>query len=140
MFFFIEVPVPNNSISGVDFPSFSAIFRLDLKLFRKYSILCFFLFYKLLLHVYFTQWHHVAVPPARIMVNVLLLGDITSVFVLVDLMVENVKVTKTQMCLFHDEVVNFCLGYKSSTLCCRYYSSLESLGMVNCCKLKVWRY
>jgi hypothetical protein len=113
--FFIEVPVPNNSISGVDFPSFSAIFRLDLKLFRKYSIFLFFI-YKLLLHAYFTQWHHVVRPPARIMVNVLLLVDITSVFVLVDLMVENVKVTKTQMWLFHDEVVNFCLCYKSSTL------------------------
>ena len=139
MFFFIEVPVPNNSISGVDFPSFSAIFRLDLKLFRKYSIFC-FSFYKLLLHAYFTQWHHVVRPPARIMVNVLLLVDITSVFVLVDLMVENVKVTNTQMWLFHDEVVNFCLCYKSSTLCCRYDSSLESLRMINCCKLKVWRY
>ena len=41
--------------------------------------------------------------------NALLLVDITSVFVLVDLMVENVKVTNTHMWLFHDEVVHLCL-------------------------------
>ena len=112
---------------------------MDFKLFRKYTIFC-FSFYKLLLHTYFTQWHHAAAAPARMVVNVLLLVDITSVFVLVDLMVENVKVTKAQMWLFHDEVVHFCLCYKSITLCCRYDLSLESLGIINCCKLAVWMY
>jgi hypothetical protein len=49
-------------------------------------------------------------------VNALLLMETKSVFVLMDLMVQNVKVTKTEMKLFYEQVVPFCLCYKSSSL------------------------
>jgi hypothetical protein len=57
-----------------------------------------------LLHTYFIQWHHVVVHPARMTVNALLLMETKSVFVLMDLMVQNVKVTKTEMKLFYEQV------------------------------------
>jgi hypothetical protein len=41
-----------------------------------------------------------AAPPARMTVDVLMLMETTSVFVLMDLMVQNVKVTKTQWSCF----------------------------------------
>jgi hypothetical protein len=49
---------------------------------------------------HFVCLRHVAAPPARMTVDVLMLMEITSVFVLMDLMVQNVKVTKTQNSCF----------------------------------------